>query len=107
MCLKLFAFCRTLPSGIFLKYRCKLISYLQSAINTCLLHFKDATKLCITYLFYIFPCRGPVLQRIARQDTQLRAVEGQQRYERRQGKGEIREQRVSSLESEVQWILDV
>ena len=58
-------------------------------------------------MFSVFPCRGPVLQRSSRQDTQLRAVEGQQRYERRQGKGEIREQSISSLESEVQWILDV
>jgi len=31
--------------------------------------------------------RGPVLQRAARPDPQLRAVEGQQRHERRKGEG--------------------
>ena len=35
-----------------------------------------------------FCCRGPVLQRTACPDPQLRAVEGQQRHERRKGKGE-------------------
>ena len=37
---------------------------------------------------FTFAFRGPVLQRTARQDTQLRALEGEQRDERRQGKGE-------------------
>ena len=49
----------------------------------CFLVFPPKEMKCLFFAF-----RGSVLQRTAREDTQLRALEGEQRDERRQGKGE-------------------